>query len=251
MRDFFAAASWFGSGRLVRPASPEIAPERPALEGAVPSGAGLAYGPAPAPRYRWRRLWPLFFLAAGLIAFFALGLDHYLNFAMLRENRAALLLAVNEHPLAMAALFLLLYVITTALSLPVASLGDPLRARALRRLKPGLAARIERGFQANALSYMLALRLAPIVPFFVVNILPAFLGVRLRPYLLGTLIGIVPGTFVYTLFGVGLDEVFARGDAFSLDRVLSPALLGALFGMAALAMLPVLFKWWRGRRDHA
>ena len=58
-------------------------------------------------------------------------------------------------------------------------------------------------FSANPLSYLLALRLVPLFPFWLVNLVPALLGVRLDVYIVGTLVGIVPGTFVYALVGDG------------------------------------------------
>ena len=83
------------------------------------------------------------------------------------------------------------------------ALGEPLRARA----GPWLA-RMEQGFRDNALSYLLVLRLVPIFPFWLVNLVPAFLGVGLGTYALATCLGIVPGTLVYASVGNGLGAVF-------------------------------------------
>ena len=68
--------------------------------------------------------------------------------------------------------------------------------------------KMEAGFQENALSYLLVLRLIPLFPFFLVNIVPAFLGVKLRTYAIGTFIGIIPGSFVYATVGAGLGSIF-------------------------------------------
>ena len=67
------------------------------------------------------------------------------------------------------------------------------------------------GFSKNALSYLLFLRLVPVFPFFVVNLVPAFLGVPLTTYVAGTAIGIVPGTFIFASFGAGLGAALDRG----------------------------------------
>ena len=92
------------------------------------------------------------------------------------------------------------------------ALGDSLRNRAGPALQ-----RMEAGFKENAFSYLLVLRLVPLFPFWLVNLVPAFLGVRLRTYLLGTFIGIIPGTFVFATVGAGLESVLSQGGALSLS----------------------------------
>jgi uncharacterized membrane protein YdjX (TVP38/TMEM64 family) len=125
------------------------------------------------------------------------------------------------------------------------ALGDVLRNRA----GPFLA-RMEEGFRANALSYLLVLRLVPLFPFFVVNLVPAFLGVTLRVFVVGTLIGIVPGTFVYASVGAGLGSVFDAGESFSARGVLTPEVVLALVGFAFLAMIPVLYRRFRSKESR-
>ncbi len=89
------------------------------------------------------------------------------------------------------------------------ALGDVLRARAGPFLD-----RIAHGFQRNAFNYLLFLRLVPLFPFWLINIAPAFLGVRLRTFVVATLLGIIPGTFAYSYAGGSLDSIFeaARSD---------------------------------------
>ena len=84
------------------------------------------------------------------------------------------------------------------------ALGDPL----LRRAGPR-AHRLARGFREDAFSYLLFLRLVPAFPFFLVNLVPAFAGVRLGPFIAATAIGIIPGAIVFALAGVGLDSMIA------------------------------------------
>jgi uncharacterized membrane protein YdjX (TVP38/TMEM64 family) len=117
------------------------------------------------------------------------------------------------------------------------SLGDPLRAKA----GPWLH-RMEEGFRANALNYLLVLRLVPIFPFFVVNLVPAFLGVSLPTYVLGTFVGIIPGSFVYASVGAGIGSLFQAGKTFSPGDVITPQIFAALIGLAVLALLPVVYK---------
>ena len=84
-------------------------------------------------------------------------------------------------------------------------------------------------------------------PFFVVNLLPAFLGVRPRIYLVGTFLGIIPGPLVYAVFGSGLGKIFASGESFSLDSVFSPEIIAGLAALGLLSMIPIVYKRWRKR----
>lgn len=227
-----------------------------------------------------RRLWPLAVLGVGIATFFGLELNMYLTFDALRANRALLTAFVAENALSASLLFGLVYTAVVAMSVPGGAVltvsggflfgtvagtslvvvaatigatlvfliaktafGDPLRAKAGPFLK-----RMEAGFRENALSYLLVLRLIPLFPFFVVNLVPAFLGVTLRTYVLGTFVGIIPGSFVYTSVGAGLGSVFDRSEEFSPSSVLTPEILSALIGLAILAMLPVVYRKIKARR---
>jgi uncharacterized membrane protein YdjX (TVP38/TMEM64 family) len=229
--------------------------------------------------FRWRRLWPVALLLVGLVAAKAAGLDSYLSFEQLQQNREMLLDLVARWGLLAVLAYCLVYIAVVAFSLPggavmtlaggflfgqvgataavvvsatigatlvflaaKTSLGDQLAAKA----GPWLG-KMRTGFNENALSYMLFLRLIPAFPFFVVNLVPAFLGVRPATYILGTAIGIVPGTFVYASFGAGIGAIFDRGESFSVASVLTPEIVTALVGLAVIALLPVLYKKWKGK----
>ena len=84
-------------------------------------------------------------------------------------------------------------------------------------------------------------------PFFVVNLVPAFLGVRTGVYTAATFLGIIPGSFVFALVGAGLDDVLESTEAFSPATALTPEVIGALVGLAALSLLPLAYKRWRNR----
>jgi uncharacterized membrane protein YdjX (TVP38/TMEM64 family) len=126
------------------------------------------------------------------------------------------------------------------------SLGDGLRRRAGPWVK-----RMQAGFNENALSYLLVLRLIPVFPFWIVNIVPAFLGVGLRDYALATFFGIMPGGFVYASVGNGLEAVIEAGGEPDLGIILEPAILLPILGLAALALLPVAYRKLKGRRTVA
>ena len=225
------------------------------------------------------RLWPLLALALAIVAVFILDLDSYLTFAALREHREALTGLVERNLVLAALAFVILYALAIALSVPggailtiaggflfgsilttilvvfaatlgatlvfliaKTTLGDPLRARAGPFLK-----RMEAGFQENALNYLLVLRLIPLFPFWIVNLVPAFLGVPLRTYVLGTLLGIIPGTFVFASVGAGIGSVLDSGEDFSPSSVLTPQIVVALVGLAVLALLPVAYRKLKAR----
>ena len=107
--------------------------------------------------------------------------------------------------------------------------------------------RMEVGFQEDAFNYLLAMRLIPLFPFFVVNLVPAFLGVSLRTYVTATVIGIIPGTFVLIQVGVGLGSIFESGKAFTLENAFTTDIILALVGLAILSLLPILYKKFKER----
>jgi len=107
--------------------------------------------------------------------------------------------------------------------------------------------RLKAAINENELSMLFLIRLVPVVPFFVANLLPAMLGVRTGRFVLTTFLGILPGGLVYTSVGAGLGTVMARGETPDLGIIFEPQILGPLLGLAALALLPVLIRAWRGR----
>jgi uncharacterized membrane protein YdjX (TVP38/TMEM64 family) len=232
------------------------------------------------PGFSLKRLLPLLILLGGLVGFFAFGLDKYITFDALRQHREDLLGFVDRHSIWAALLFMGVYITAVAMSLPggtvlsliggflfgavistglvvvsatlgatilfviaKSALGDALRVRA----GPWMD-KLAKGFQENEVSYLLVLRLVPLFPFFVVNLVPAFLGVRLRDYVLATFIGIIPGTFVYNLAGAGLGSILDSGEDFTVASVLTLEIKLALFGLAVLALLPVVYKRLKDRR---
>lgn len=236
---------------------------------------------APPAKVNWlKRFLPLIVLVAGIVLVFATGLHNYISFETLREHRETLTTFVAQNILVSILIYMAIYAAAVAMSLPggavmtitggflfgawvgasitvvaatigatilfliaKTSLGDSLRARAGPWLK-----KMEAGFQENALNYMLVLRLVPLFPFFVVNLVPAFLGVKTRTYVLATLFGIIPGTFVYASVGNGLGAVFDAGETPDLGIIFKPEILTPIVGLAVLAMIPVIYKKFRARK---
>ena len=115
-------------------------------------------------------------------------------------------------------------------------------ADAARRRMGPLGAKISAGFTEDAFSYLLFLRLVPLFPFFLVNLAPAFTRIRLRTYVLGTLVGIIPGSFVFANLG----QTLGRID--SLSGLVSTETIAALVLLGAFALLPVLIKRYKSSR---
>ncbi|HXD43662.1 MAG TPA: VTT domain-containing protein [Pseudolabrys sp.] len=255
------------------------------MSGASPSGSALR-----------RRLLPLaVVLAVAAVVYWAAGRGS-LSLETLIRHREAVDAFVRGHAAAALLAYLGIYVVTVALSVPGATfltltggflfgvwtgaaasavgatlgatviflvartaLGEPLLACAGPR-----AAELARGFRADAFSYLLFLRLVPAFPFFLVNLVPAFAGVRLAPFVAATALGVIPAAIVYSLAGTGLDSVIAAQQkafadcvasgaggcrlAFDARDVLTPQLIAALVALGLLALLPVLVKHLRGRR---
>ena len=104
------------------------------------------------------------------------------------------------------------------------------------------AVKIKNGLSQNQVSIMLILRLVPLVPFFLANILPALVGVRLFNFIWTTIIGIIPGGIVFTWIGVGVGEVFDRNEYPNFELLLSPVILGPILGLVALLILPMILR---------
>jgi uncharacterized membrane protein YdjX (TVP38/TMEM64 family) len=129
--------------------------------------------------------------------------------------------------------------------------GDALRARA-----SGWLNRLGDGLRKNAFNYLLILRLTPVAPFFIVNLAPAFFNVKLRDYVLATLIGMIPGAFVYASVGAGLRAALATGATANPNEaaraiLLSPSVFGPIAALIALALLPVIIKALRSKRSES
>lgn len=240
----------------------------------------------PLPRSPWRFL-PFALLLAGGAASYALGLHHYVSLSTLADHRQALGGYVEAFPLRSGLLFFAVYVAVVIFSIPAASvltmfagflfgpllggaitvlaatlgssllflaargvLSDLLRRRAGRFLE-----RLAEGFRRNAFLYLLILRLAPIFPFFIVNIAPAFFDVKLRTFVVATLIGIVPATFAYAWLGCGLDEVIAgaahSGRALSFSDFATTDVSLALLALALIAALPLAYRLIQSRHRNA
>lgn len=248
---------------------------------------------------RGRGLWryaPLALILLGAAAFFATGAHRYLKPDALVEHRERLQDFVAAHHVKAMLAYMLAYVTLVTLSIPGAvfltllggflfgwlvggaaavlsatagavgifliartSVGDALLRRAGARVQ-----RLAEGFRRDAFSYLLFVRIVPIVPFWLTNLASALFGVPLRTFALATLIGLVPGTYAFAVAGSGLDDILmdqiaardacrAAGGAhcpirLSWKSLVTPPLMAAFGALGLLALVPVILRRLFGER---
>ncbi len=222
-----------------------------------------------------KRATPIALILLGLALFFALGLNRYFSLDTLRDNRDALRMWVEAFPYLAMGVFFLIYAGAVAISFPGASVltvfggflfglwpGVPVivfaatvgaaiiflasktaLSGALGNRAGGFVTRMEKGFREDELSYMFLLRLVPVFPFWAINIAAGVIGVSLRNFLIGTSIGIIPGTFVYASIGHAANKAFDAGKDISLTGILfKPETLLPIIGLAVLSVIPIALK---------
>jgi uncharacterized membrane protein YdjX (TVP38/TMEM64 family) len=227
----------------------------------------------PARLIRDRRVWLALGALVVLVAARVSGLTEFLSLEALRANRVWLVETVAAHGFIAVLAFVALYVAVVAFSVPGAVwltlAGGFLFGPVLGTMTTVIAATIGATFvflfartlfgenlldrfgeparklgdniRRNAWSYLLVLRLVPLFPFFLVNVVPAFVGVRLPVYVGTTFVGVIPGTVVFTLAGAGLGSVLDQGGELSMSSILTPQVIAALtaLGLLSLAAIPL------------
>lgn len=211
----------------------------------------------------------IFIMIALLFAlFFYFNLGRYLTLASLKANRDALVEFYANHRFAMVTIFITVYIIQTALSLPGAAVLS-LAAGAVFGAVMGtvyvnigatvgaifafLVARymfhdalqnkfgprldkINRELEKAGLNYLIFLRLVPVFPFFLINLGAGLTTMPLRTFFLGTMVGIIPGSFVFCNAGASLATIE------SISEVASRRVLGALALLGLFALVPVIYE---------
>lgn len=213
----------------------------------------------------------------------AVFLRDYVSFEALADNRERLIAFRDANYLGTVLAFIAIYAVVVAFSLPGATImtltggflfatfpgalfnitGATIGAVAIflaarwgfgealgKKLEgaEGTVKKIKDGIDENQWSMLFLIRLVPAVPFFLANLIPSFLEVPLRRFVISTFIGIIPGAVVYTSVGAGLSEVFSRGETPNLGIIFEPHILLPILGLCALALLPVILKTLRGKK---
>ncbi len=226
------------------------------------------------------RLWPAGIVLLALAGAYAFGFQHYLSFEFLGRQQDRLKALVAAHPVLAPVSFIVVYVLAVAVSIPgsailtvaggllfgtavgaacavvAATTGAVLLFLAARyaagdwfaaRAGP-LVGRVRDGLQRDGFSYLLALRFIPVVPFWLVNLAPALVGMRVWPFAAATFLGIIPGTTVFASIGAGVGSLLAQGQRPDLGVVFRPAIILPLLGLALLSLLPVIWRQWKAHR---
>jgi uncharacterized membrane protein YdjX (TVP38/TMEM64 family) len=244
---------------------------------------------------RLRRFAPVVLIALAMVVVFATGAHRHVSLETLVRHRMAIDAFIEAHGVAAVAMFMAIYITVVALSIPGAiflTIGSGILFGALvgsiaavisasigatiiflvarsacgenlaRRAGP-LAGKLADGFRADAFSYLLFLRLVPAFPFFLVNLAPALVGVKLSVFVAATVIGVIPATFAFAFLGSGLDSVIAAQErifraclatgrtdcevSFDLGMIATPQLLASLAVLGVIALIPVVVKRMRAR----
>ena len=207
----------------------------------------------------------------GVALFFWFDLQRFLTLEALKANRQALLDYYASHGVAMVAGFMVLYIVQTALSLPgaavlslaagaifgsimgtvyaniAATIGATLAFLVTRYLLRdavlnkfgGKLEGVNRELETRGLSYLLFLRLVPVFPFFLINLAAGLTRLPLRTFFIGTMLGIIPGGFVFVNAGASLATIE------SLSGVASPRVLGSFALLGLFALIPALYNRFR------
>jgi uncharacterized membrane protein YdjX (TVP38/TMEM64 family) len=241
----------------------------------------MSLNDTPAPNSLLRRFAPAGVIVAALAFGYAMDWQRFFTLDYLAQSQTMLQTYVAENPVLSRVAFFAAYTLAVAVSFPAASIltifggflfgwftggfivalaatlgacilflaaqsafGDSLRGRV-----GGAAKAMSEGFEKDAFNYLLFLRLAPIFPFFVINIVPALFKVPLKTYATATLLGILPGTFAYAFLGQGLgsslDAAAKAGTTLSVKDLITPQLLTAFVVLALAALLPIIIKRFR------
>ncbi len=248
------------------------------LTGSAEPRADQAGRPVPPSAGNRLRFLPIVALAVGAVLAYFLAGD-YLSLETVSENREAMVGWRDRNLMTASLAFMAIYIVAVAFSVPGAiwltmaggflfgavlaaaltvisatagatliflaarsSLGAVLHERAGPWLK-----RVDDEVARGEISFLLVMRLIPVIPFFVANLAPAFVNVRLGNFIWTTFVGIVPATAVISSVGAGLGEVLDRGGEPDIGVIFAPHILFPLLGLAALAALPVILRKLRKR----
>lgn len=225
-------------------------------------------------RPAWPKLVVALLFVAGVVAFVASGGARFLNLDAVKMHAGGLRAFAETHYLQALALSFIVYLTAASLSLPggtvlaltfgflfgrwvatalvitAATLGATIVFLAARylfgetvRSKLGrLGERINAELTQDGFSWLLFMRLMPVFPFFIVNLVPALTAIKARTFMAATFVGIIPNTLIVTNLGQVLGDIESTRDLLTPQTVLALSLFGLL------ALLPVLFHHLQQRK---
>lgn len=221
-----------------------------------------------------KKLILLALLVGAIVAYKAFGLETLFSFETLKAQKELLLELVQTHFWLSAMVLMASYALSVALMVPIATLfslaagfmfgalwgtliavlgatlgavasfyvarfilGESLQSKYAKELE-----RFNHEFETNGYSYLFALRLLPIFPFFLINLLCGLTRIDVKTFFITTFIGIIPGGFAYTYAGSRLSAINALSDIFTKEMALAFVFLGLL------SLLPVAYKKYQNRK---
>lgn len=224
---------------------------------------------------QYKKYLPIFVLILASIVIYFAGFNHYFTLANLKMHQAELDALMGKEYTLFVLLFCLTYILVVSFSLPAATfmtiacgflfgiyvgtcitvisatigatiifLSARLASDTLAQKVGNWAAKMQEGFQKNATSYLLTLRLVPLFPFVVVNLVAAFFQVPIRVFVLTTLFGIIPGSITYVYLGSTLRYI-TNFDTIDVRTLIDPHILLAFTLLGLLSLLPVFYKWYQ------
>lgn len=231
---------------------------------------------------RYKRWLPLVIILVLMTGVYISGITEYISFEELKAHRQSIVHFVSKHWLLTPLLFIGAYVCVIALSMPIGiylsllggflfiqplstiyvlfgatlgaaiiflvaktAFGDFLRGKVEGRIE-----KMRYEFEYHSVSYLLFLRLVPVFPFWLVNIAPAFLNVRLSTFIWTTALGIAPSTFVYTEAGRGIGAILDAGEELSIASIFNWHVKLALIALGIVVLIPVAVKKMRKKHDR-
>jgi len=210
----------------------------------------------------------IIFIAILVVLFFSFDIGRFLTLESLKTNRAMLVAYYTNHRFAMVTIFITVYIVQTVLSLPGAgmlslaagavfgavmgtvyvNIGATIGATlaflvarylfhdALQNKFGARLGKINRELEKTGLNYLIFLRLVPVFPFFLINLGAGLTTIPLRTFFLGTVVGIIPSSFVFCNAGASLSTIT------SISDVASRRVLGAFALLGLFAIAPVIYK---------
>ena len=223
---------------------------------------------------------PILILILGLIIFFALGGQRYLSLAAIKQHYQDLINWTNSYFWLSSLVFIIIYILVVVFSIPGATimtllggflfglfpgviwvnLGATIGAcllflavktafgKTLKAKAKGSIEKLRKGFENDAFNYLLILRLIPLFPFFAINIACGAIGIRLSTFFWATLLGIIPGSLIYTWVGTGLGFVLRQGKELDMGIIFAPQFILPIIALAILSLVPVIYKKIKGAK---
>ena len=217
-------------------------------------------------------------LIIGILVYCFLNLSAFTSFDRMLENYFRFKELTSKNIILSYAAYSILYILVVSFSLPVASsltiLGGmifgwyaffiiifsatsgsivvfiaakTIANQFFKKKASSFLKNLEKDFKKNDVLYLISLRLIPLIPFWLVNVLPAFFGMKIKSYILGTFIGIIPGTFIYVWLSISINTILNANDKFDFSLYKDPSIIGSL---TALGFLVLLHTYLKNMKSH-